>query len=154
MSSDKFVIRRLTAGDLGEFRLLMEVFAETFADAPSYRHQKPGDAYVRKLLQSLQFVCLVAECRGEIAGGLAAYELIKFEQERSEMYIYDLAVVERFRRQGVATQLIQTLKPIAAGQGAAVMFVQADHGDDPAIALYTKLGAREDVLHFDILTEE
>ncbi len=23
-------------------------------------------------------------------------------------------------------------------------------GDDPAIALYTKLGVREDVLHFDI----
>jgi aminoglycoside 3-N-acetyltransferase I len=30
------------------------------------------------------------------------------------------------------------------------VFVQADHGDDAAIALYTKLGAREDVLHFDI----
>jgi aminoglycoside 3-N-acetyltransferase I len=31
-----------------------------------------------------------------------------------------------------------------------VVFVQADRGDDPAIALYTKLGTREDVLHFDI----
>jgi hypothetical protein len=30
------------------------------------------------------------------------------------------------------------------------MFVQADRGDDPAIALYSKLGVREDVLHFDI----
>jgi len=28
--------------------------------------------------------------------------------------------------------------------------VQADHGDDPAIALYDKLGAREEVLHFDL----
>lgn len=28
--------------------------------------------------------------------------------------------------------------------------VQADHGDDAAIALYTQLGVREDVLHFDI----
>jgi aminoglycoside 3-N-acetyltransferase I len=28
--------------------------------------------------------------------------------------------------------------------------VQADLGDEPAIALYSKLGAREDVLHFDI----
>lgn len=32
-----------------------------------------------------------------------------------------------------------------------VIFVQADYGDDPAIALYTKVGVREDVLHFDIL---
>jgi aminoglycoside 3-N-acetyltransferase I len=31
-----------------------------------------------------------------------------------------------------------------------VAFVQADLGDDAAIALYTKLGVREDVLHFDI----
>jgi aminoglycoside 3-N-acetyltransferase I len=28
--------------------------------------------------------------------------------------------------------------------------VQADLGDAPAIALYSKLGTREDVLHFDI----
>jgi len=39
---------------------------------------------------------------------------------------------------------------VAADEGAYVMFVQADHGDDPAIALYSKLGRREDVLHFDI----
>jgi aminoglycoside 3-N-acetyltransferase I len=31
-----------------------------------------------------------------------------------------------------------------------VLYVQADHGDAPAIALYEKLGLREDVLHFDI----
>jgi aminoglycoside 3-N-acetyltransferase I len=31
-----------------------------------------------------------------------------------------------------------------------VIYVQADHGDDPAIALYSGLGRREDVLHFDI----
>ncbi len=31
-----------------------------------------------------------------------------------------------------------------------MVFVQADLDDDPAIALYTKLGVREDVLHFDI----
>ena len=32
-----------------------------------------------------------------------------------------------------------------------MVYVQADYGDDPAIALYTKLGTREDVMHFDIL---
>lgn len=31
-----------------------------------------------------------------------------------------------------------------------MIYVQADRGDDPAIALYDKLGAREGVLHFDI----
>ena len=75
---------------------------------------------------------------------------IKFEQERSEIYIYDLAVAAPHRRQGIATALIQELQKIAEVRGAYVIFVQADIGDEPAIALYTKLGIREDVLHFDI----
>ena len=46
--------------------------------------------------------------------------------------------------------LIQELKKLAAARAAYVIFVQADIGDEPAIALYSKLGIREDVLHFDI----
>jgi len=46
--------------------------------------------------------------------------------------------------------MIEGLKKIAVAKGAYVIYVQADHGDDAAIALYTKLGVREDVLHFDI----
>jgi aminoglycoside 3-N-acetyltransferase I len=36
-----------------------------------------------------------------------------------------------------------------------VIFVQADTAieDEPAMALYTKLGRREDVVHFDIAVE-
>src|SRR5690606_39625426 len=54
--------------------------------------------------------------------------------------------------QGVATALIGKLQEIAATRGAYVLFVQADTGpeDAAAIALYSKLGKREDVLHFDI----
>ena len=74
----------------------------------------------------------------------------KFEQERCEIYIYDLAVAEAHRRRGIATALIGALQRIASVRGAHVIFVQADLEDEPAIRLYTKLGAREDVLHFDI----
>lgn len=64
-------------------------------------------------------------------------------------------MASRHRREGIATALIERLKKIAAGCGAHVIFVQADTGkeDEPAIALYTKLGKREDVLHFDIAVE-
>ena len=46
--------------------------------------------------------------------------------------------------------MIEELKRLARARGAYVIFVQADHGDEAAIALYSKLGVREDVLHFDI----
>jgi aminoglycoside 3-N-acetyltransferase I len=48
--------------------------------------------------------------------------------------------------------MIAELQRIGALRGAYVIFVQADYGDAPAIALYTKLGSREDVMHFDIAT--
>jgi aminoglycoside 3-N-acetyltransferase I len=60
------------------------------------------------------------------------------------------AVAEPHRRTGIATALIGRLRGIAAERGAWVIYVQADYGDDPAIALYEKLGVREEVLHFDI----
>ncbi|QOR38072.1 GNAT family N-acetyltransferase [Billgrantia diversa] len=104
-----------------------------------------------RLLASDTFIALVACKGGEIVGGLAAYELHKFEQERSEIYICDLAVAATHRREGIATALIERLKAMAAQRGAYVVYVQAGLGDPPAIELYSKLGIREDVLHFDIL---
>ena len=49
--------------------------------------------------------------------------------------------------------MIDRLRGIARDRGAYVIYVQADVTDPPAIALYTKLGIREDVLHFDIAVE-
>ena len=129
---------------------LLTTFGEAFDEVDTYGKNRPGEDYLRRLLASDYFIALVALKGDEVVGGIAAYELKKFEQERSEIYIYDLAVAAAHRRQGVATALIQELKNIAVARGAYVIFVQADIGDDPAIELYTKLGAREDVLHFDI----
>lgn len=145
-----FDIRILTPNDHALFAGMLDVFAAGFEDAESYASRRPSAAYVSRLLGSGSFVGLVAVEEGRVIGALAAYELVKFEQERSEFYIYDLAVLAEHRRKGVATGLVTALKPIAAARNARVIFVQADHGDDPAIALYTRLGAREDVLHFDI----
>jgi len=128
---------------------LLTTFGETFGDVDTYSRARPSAAYLRRLLGSEWFIALAALKDEEVVGGIAAYELAKFEQERSEIYIYDLAVAAGHRRQGIATALILELKKIAATRGAYVVFVQADLADAPAIALYTKLGAREDVAHFD-----
>ena len=136
--------------DLQRLRALNKVFAEAFEDPKHYQSAIPSDEYLELLIARPDFIPLVAEVNGEIAGGLVAYVLTKFEQERSEVYIYDLAVLESHRRQGIATGLINKLREIAREIGAYVIFVQADHGDDPAIKLYESLGIREEVLHFDI----
>jgi aminoglycoside 3-N-acetyltransferase I len=130
--------------------VMLTLFGEEFDEVDTYGANRPDDDYFRGLLDSDTFIALAALKGDDVVGGLAAYELKKFEQPRSEIYIYDLAVSVAHRREGIATALIEALKSIAAKRGAYVIFVQADYGDDPAIALYTKLGIREDVLHFDI----
>ena len=133
---------------------MLKMFGEAFDDPASYSGDQPSAAYIGRLLGSDTFIALAALKGSEVVGGLAAYELKKFEKERSEIYIYDLAVAAAHRREGIATALISELRRIAAARGAWVIFVQADRGDAPAIALYTKLGTREDVLHFDILVSK
>jgi aminoglycoside 3-N-acetyltransferase I len=96
------------------------------------------------------FIVLVALADDSVVGGLAAYVLQKFEQERREIYIYDLAVAKQHRRKGIATRLINDLRQIARERGAYVIYVQADRLDDAAIRLYESLGTREEVFHFDI----
>ncbi|MEM9471451.1 MAG: AAC(3)-I family aminoglycoside N-acetyltransferase [Pseudomonadota bacterium] len=147
-----FTIRRLASGDIDLARDLLAVFGQAFEDEPTYTLAQPDKQYLAKLLGSETIAVLVAQQDDDVVGGLVAYELQKLEQRRSEMYIYDLAVVRAHRRRGIATGLINEVRSIASRRGAHVVFVQADLGDDPAIELYTKLGIREDVLHFDIAT--
>ncbi|WP_458652004.1 AAC(3)-I family aminoglycoside N-acetyltransferase [Sivoneniella epilithica] len=149
-SFEPISIRQLSANDLAMMESLLTTFGEAFEEVDTYSAFRPSTAYLKRLLGSDHFIALVALKNGSVVGGLAAYELQKFEQERSEIYIYDLAVAAAHRREGIATALIQELKKIALARAAYVIFVQADIEDDPAIALYTKLGIREDVLHFDI----
>jgi aminoglycoside 3-N-acetyltransferase I len=148
--SPRFRIHHITPDEVGLMEALLATFGEAFDEVETYGANRPSKAYLRRLLGSDQFIALAALKGSEVVGGIAAYELKKFEQERSEIYIYDLAVAAAHRRQGIATALIQKLKKIAAMRGAYMIYVQADLGDDPAIELYTKLGTREDVLHFDI----
>jgi len=144
------IIQQLRSGDLALFRQLLAMFGRAFEDEETYCGAQPRDAYLESLLGGESFIAVAALDGGTVVGGLAAYELRKFERERSEIYIYDLAVDENHRRKGIATGLIDYLKQVARERGAYVIYVQADLGDDPAVELYTKLGVREDVLHFDI----
>ena len=143
-------VRVLGSADVASMRAMLAMFGTAFGDVTTYTARQPDDRYLEALLARDTFVAIAAFAGGEIVGGLAGYVLPKFEQARSELYIYDLAVAEAERRRGIATALIRALQQLASERGIWVAFVQADHGDDAAIALYTKLGLREDVLHFDI----
>ena len=142
-------VRRLGPSDVEYMEAANRLFAEVFGEE-GYHGPPPSRGHLQRLLDDGKFIALAAWVDGEMIGALAGYEMVKFEAERSEIYIYDLAVRDEHRRRGVATALIDALKPIARDVGAWVIMVQADPPDAPAVALYDKLGVREEVFHFDI----
>jgi aminoglycoside 3-N-acetyltransferase I len=148
-----FHYKRLGRDDLQPMRELLGVFADAFSEPSTYLSAQPGDLYLRNLLTQSHFVALTAATETRVIGGLTAYVLPKFEQERSEIYIYDLAVDKAYRRLGIASALIQHLQHIAKTCRAWVIFVQADPVDEAAMKLYMSIGQREDVCHFDILPD-
>jgi aminoglycoside 3-N-acetyltransferase I len=146
----RYACRELSNGDTTLLKDLLAVFGRAFGEIETYQRAIPSDRYLAELLAKRHFIAVAALHDGDVVGGLAAYVLEKFEQERREIYIYDLAVAKPHRRRGVATALIRELQRIAVARGAYVIYVQADRGDEPAIGLYESLGRRESVYHFDI----
>lgn len=129
---------------------ILTLFAEVFDEEDTYLGARPNPTYLKRLLDGDAFIGLAALKDGEVVGGIAAYELYKFEQERSEIFIYDLAVAAVHRREGIATALIEELRKIASIRGAYLIFVQAELEDEPAIALYSNFAKRQDIVHFEI----
>ncbi len=149
-TSGRYTCQQLRSVDVALLKDLLRVFGEAFGEVDAYQHSVPSDEYLSRLLMKQHFIAVVAMKDEEVVGGLAAYQLDKFEQDRREIYIYDLAVLEGHRRKGVATGMINELRDIAAERNVYVIFVQADLGDGPAIALYESLGTKETAYHFDI----
>jgi aminoglycoside 3-N-acetyltransferase I len=145
-----FNIRQLTPFDVAAVRALNGLFGVAFEEPETYGAEVPPPDYLRRLLGRPHVIVLVALAGEEVAGGLVAYELEKLERVHSEIYLYDLAVAEAHRRRGIATALIERLCALAAERGSSVVYVQADWADEPAKALYGKLGTRRRVWHFEL----
>src|SRR3546814_1833630 len=99
-------VRLLGRDDVAPMRAMLAMFGEAFDEGRAYSDRPLGAAWLQRLLGSDTFIALAAIKGDEVVGGIAAYVLPKFEQERSEIYIYDLAVARAHRRQGIASAMI------------------------------------------------
>src|SRR2546430_16261401 len=82
MTSGRYTYRQLTSTDGALRKGLLRVFAEAFAEGDTYQRGVPSDEYLTRLLNKEHFIAVVALQGKKVVGGLAAYELDKFEQER------------------------------------------------------------------------
>lgn len=83
--SARIEVRRIGPGNLDALKAMNRLFGEVFDDPNSYASAPPDDAYLERLAGQDQFIALAASVDGALAGCLAGYELVKFEQQRSEI---------------------------------------------------------------------
>ena len=81
---------------------------------------------------------LVAYEDDQAAGFISGVEMTH-PDKGTEMFLYELAVDERFRRRGIASQLVAALQSLALERGCYGMWVLTDESNEAALATY--LGA-------------
>ncbi|MFJ3226998.1 GNAT family N-acetyltransferase [Streptomyces sp. NPDC086783] len=62
----------------------------------------------------------------------------------TEMFLYELAVAEPYRRRGAGRALTRTLAALARERGCYGMWVGVDTGNDVALATYRSAGGEDD----------
>ncbi len=129
-------IIRLAASDCAHARELFVLMAGVFET----ENEPLSDGYLARLLGRDDFWALAASVDGRIVGGLTAHTLPLTRAEVSEIFIYDLAVLKDYQRQGIGRALVATLRSLAAAAGVGVVFVPADNEDTHALAFYQAVG--------------
>jgi aminoglycoside 3-N-acetyltransferase I len=95
---------------------------------------------VRELLADERTVFLVAFEGAEPIGFVLAYELMRRHGRPSQLLVYEVEVVKRHRRRGVATALMREVERLARERGIPEGWVLTDRSNAPAMAFYESVG--------------
>src|SRR3546814_13173921 len=85
-------VRLLGRDDVAPMRAMLAMFGEAFDEGRAYSDRPLGAAWLLRLLGSATFLELAPTKGDEVVGGLAAYMLPQYDQERSATNITHLTV--------------------------------------------------------------
>jgi ribosomal protein S18 acetylase RimI-like enzyme len=97
-----------------------------------------ADAIARFLAEPAHHLFVASE-NGEPAGFVTGVEMTH-PDKGTEMFLYELAVDERFRRRGVGRALVDALASHARAAGCYGMWVLTDRTNTAACATYASAG--------------
>jgi ribosomal protein S18 acetylase RimI-like enzyme len=83
----------------------------------------------------------------EVAAGFVSGVELTHPDKGTELFLYELAVDEPFRRRGIGRALVDTLLEIARTRGCYDMWVLTDHDNDAALATYRTTGTTDESSH-------
>ncbi|MEM1405437.1 MAG: GNAT family N-acetyltransferase [Bacteroidota bacterium] len=147
MTKVDITIKKLDPNDVDLFITVVQLFEKVF----EMKNFKPPDRYhLKQVLGNPGFFVFIAKFENEVVGALTAYTLDQYYSQKPLAYIYDLAVDEKYQRQGIGSQLISAINKVCRQRGFEEVFVQADKVDNYVIDFYrsTQPTEEEEVVHF------
>jgi aminoglycoside 3-N-acetyltransferase I len=136
-----FTIKKLGAGGIN---LAKELFYFFQIDDDVANPVIPSDEYINILLLKDDFHIVVALQNETLIGGLTGYELEMYKEEINEMFLYEIAVMPDYRKNGVAKALIECLKKLCVTKGIKEMYVGTSVNNTVAMKLYKSTGGQAD----------
>lgn len=119
-----FLIEKMSPSHVGEIaRLEKECFSTPWSEDG-----------LKSELNNVFARFFVANYAGEIAGYVGAHNVL------GEVYITNVAVFEKFRRNGVAKKLIDALLESAKAENGNFVTLEVRKSNIPAVSLYEKCG--------------
>lgn len=123
-------------------RLTVEDTAFAMGAAHVFKGRFPESDDMEDFLASAQNILLIAEEEGMPLGFLLAYRLARWDQARPMMFVYEIEVLEPYRRQGIGRALIGEIQRISRQAGCLKLFLITNTSKEAAMALYAATGLR------------
>lgn len=122
--------RFLDSDDTLRFEKIVELF----------RHQKVDDDKALSILNNPSILVGLANKDEDICGYTLSYRLPRMDNGNDMMLIYHCFVAEGYKRQGVATRMINMLLEYAKEHDLHYVFLITQEDNEAANSLYQKLG--------------
>jgi ribosomal protein S18 acetylase RimI-like enzyme len=106
----------------------------------------PDPAWTQRFLAEPTHHLLIGYRDDQPAGFVSAVEMTH-PDKGTEMFLYELGVAAGWRRQGVATALLEELDRLARERSCYGMWVLTDEGNEAAVASYRSAGAEREGSH-------
>jgi len=90
---------------------------------------------------------LLMALEGNVATGFVSGIEMTHADKGTEMFLYELAVGEAFRRRGIGRALVQALLETAGARGCYDMWVLTDDDNEAALGTYRTTGATDESAH-------
>jgi aminoglycoside 3-N-acetyltransferase I len=134
-----YKIKRLAVAELEPAK---QLFILLQADDGVLSPTLASDEYLINLLSKKSFYCIAAFDGVKVIGGLTAYEFPMVKAETAEVYLYEIVVDKAYRKQTLATKIIEFTKQLCISRGVSYMLVGTEPDNIAAQKLYLKTGGQ------------